>query len=102
MEELAKGLKALSRKGTIQEDQQSQQNWTPRELSETKPPTKGHTWAGWRHTYVSDVKLCIHVVPPVTGTGVIPKAVDDYGSRTLTGLPSLASVGELTPNSTET
>jgi hypothetical protein len=43
---VGEGLEELKGMATPQEDQQCQLTWTPWELPETKPPTKGHTWAG--------------------------------------------------------
>jgi hypothetical protein len=46
-------------------------------VEESEPPTKKHTWAGPTppHTYVADIHPSLHMGPPTTGEGAIPKAL---------------------------
>jgi hypothetical protein len=48
MEELGEELKDLKGMATLQEGQQCQLTWIPRELPETKPPTNENVWTGIR------------------------------------------------------
>lgn len=77
MEELGEGLKALKEMGTPTGVPTELTNLDPWELSETEPPTKEHTQAGPRppRSYVADMKLGLHVSPPTTGVGTVPKAI---------------------------
>jgi hypothetical protein len=66
---------ALKVIGTPHKCQKSQLPWTF-EGSETEPLTKEHKKVGPRspQTYVADVQLGLHVGPPTTRAGAVPKA----------------------------
>jgi hypothetical protein len=52
--------------------------------------------------YVSDVQLSLHVGPPTTGVGAVPKAVIWLGYPVPTGLPCPASKQKDVPTVAET
>lgn len=64
----------LEKTGTHRKTKKSQLTWALGGFTETEPPTK-HTRAEPRHPPPNMEQIGLHVGPPTTGVGTVPKSV---------------------------